>query len=175
MIDISKVTDTLYVGSKISKDYVEEVKVLNFDLIISMIAQIPPDEIYNLPPFKTLWIRAYDTFFTPISTRQLLIGVEAALPVIQNKGKVLVFCLLGRHRSIIMSAAILISTGLTGEQASKLLIAARKVADPRRWYVRWQIEKFEKFWHRRKLRARVAPTEGESASGGKGNLHPCLP
>ena len=165
MIDISKVTDTLYVGSKISKDYVEEVKVLNFNLIISMIGQIPPDEIYNLPPFKTLWIRAYDTFFTPISTQKLLMGVEAALPVIQNKGKILVFCLLGRHRSIIMAAAILIGTGLTAEQASELLIASRKVADPHVWYVRWQIKKFEKFWHKKQLRAGFA----------KESLSPCLP
>jgi protein tyrosine phosphatase (PTP) superfamily phosphohydrolase (DUF442 family) len=152
-IDISKVTDTLYVGSKIGKENVDELKVLKFDLIISMIGQIAPDEVYNLPPFKTLWIRTYDTFFTPISMKKLLTGVEAAGPVIQNKGKVLVFCMLGRRRSIIMSAAILISTGLTGEQAVELLIASRKVADPRRWYVRWQIRKFEKFWHEKQMQA----------------------
>ena len=45
-----------------------------------------------------------------------------------------------------MSAAILISTGLTAEQATDLLIKSRKVADPRKWYVRWQIRKFENFW-----------------------------
>ncbi len=150
MIDISKVTDTLYVGSKIGKDHVEEMKVLKFDLIISMIGQSAPDKIYNLPPFKTLWIRTYDTFFTPISMRKLSMGVEAALPVIQNKGKVLVFCLQGRRRSIIMSAAILISSGLTGTQAVELLITSRKVADPRKWYVHWQIKKFEKFWNRKR-------------------------
>lgn len=149
MIDISKVTDTLYVGSRIGKDHVEEMKVLKFDLIISMIAHIAPDECYNLPPFKTLWIRTHDTFLTPISIRKLLTGVEAAAPVIQKKGKVLVFCLQGRRRSIIMSAAILISTGLTGEQAAELLVKSRKVADPRRWYVRRQIGKFEKFWNKR--------------------------
>ena len=157
MIDISKVTDTLYVGSKIGKDHADEMKVLNFNLIISMIGQMVPDEIYNLAPFKTLWIKTYDTFFTPISIRKLLTGVEAALPVIQNKGKVLVFCLQGRRRSIIMSAAILISTGLTGEQAAELLITSRKVADPRRWYVRWQIGKFEKFWNRKRSLAPCLP------------------
>ncbi len=166
MIDISKVTDHLYVGSKIGKDCVEEMKVLKFDLIISMIGQIRPDECYTLPPFKTLWIRTYDTFYTPISIRKLLMGIEAALPVIQHKGKVLVFCMQGRRRSIIMSAAILISTGLTGAQAVELLIASRKVADPRRWYVHWQIKKFEKFWHRKQLRASPVPagSEKESAS-----------
>ncbi len=149
MIDISKVTDSLYVGSRIGKEHVDELKVLKFDLIISMIGQIAPDEIYSLPPFKTLWIRTYDTFFTPISIRKLLIGVEAALPIFQNKGKVLVFCMQGRHRSIVMSAAILISMGYTGEEAVELLIAGRKVADPRSWYVRSQIKAFEKYWQKK--------------------------
>ena len=158
MIDISKVTDYLYVGSKIGKDHVDEMSVLKFDLIISMIAQTAPDDIYNLPPFKMVWIRTYDTFFTPISTRKLLMGIDAALPVIQNKGKVLVFCLQGRRRSIIMAAAILISMGLTGEQAAEVLISSRKVADARKWYVRWQIANFERFWHRKQSRA--GPAKG---------------
>lgn len=151
MIDISKVTDYLYVGSKIGKDHVDELKVLNFNLIISMIGQIAPDEIYTLPPFKTLWIRTYDTFFTPISIKKLLTGTAAALPVIQNKGKVLVFCMQGRRRSIAMAAAILISMGHTGEEAIEFLVTARKVADPRRWYIRNQIRAFEKYWQKNKL------------------------
>lgn len=149
MIDISKITDYLYVGSRVGKDHVDELKILNFSLIISMIGQIAPEEIFNSPPFKTMWIRAYDNFFTPISLRKLILGVEAALPVIQNKEKVLVFCKQGRHRSIIMSAAILIAMGYSSEQASELLIGGRTVADPRRWYVRSQIKGFEKYWRRK--------------------------
>lgn len=150
MIDISKVTDYLYVGSKIGEDHADELKVLNFNLIISMIGQSAPHEIYTLPPFKTLWIRTYDSFFTPIPIRKLLLGIEAAHPVIENKGKVLVFCMQGRRRSVIMAAAILMSMGHTSEEAIELLIAARKVADPRRWYVRRQIRAFEKYRQTRK-------------------------
>src|ERR1039458_700120 len=144
MTDISKVTDYLYVGSRIVKEQAEELKVLNFNLIISMIGQMAPDKIYTLPPFKTLWIKTYDTFFTPISIKKLLIGVTAALPIIQNKGKVLVFCMLGKHRSIAMGAAILISQGYTSKGAINLLTAARKAADPKMWYIRSQIMAFEK-------------------------------
>ena len=151
MIDISKVTDYLYVGSKIGTEHAEELKVLKFNLIISMIGQMPPDEIYTLPPFKTLWIKTYDTFFTPITIKKLLVGVEAALPFIQKKEKVLVFCLQGKRRSVAMAAAILISMGHSSEQAIDLLTTARTVADPRRWYIRRQIEAFEKYW-RKKLR-----------------------
>ena len=147
--DISKVTDYLYVGSRVRKEHVDELKLLNFDLIISMIGQLPPEEIYTLPPFKTLWLRTYDTFFTPISIKKLLVGVEAALAVIQNKGKVLVFCMQGKHRSIAMAAAILISMGHTSEQAINALTTTRKAADPRRWYIRFQINAFEKYWRKR--------------------------
>ena len=86
VIDISKVTDYLYVGSRVGREHADELKVLNFNLIISMIGQTPPDEVYNLPPFKTLWIKTYDSFVTPISIKKFLIGVKAALPVIQSKG-----------------------------------------------------------------------------------------
>ena len=151
MIDISKVTGYLYVGSRVGKEHADELKVLNFDLIISMIGQMRPDEIYFLPPFKTLWIKTYDTFVTPISIKKLLVGVEAALPIIQNKGKVLVFCVQGKRRSVAMAAAILISLGYTGEQAIDALTTARKVADPRMWYIRRQIKAFEHYWHKREL------------------------
>ena len=149
MTDISKVTDYLYVGSRVGKEHADEMKVFNFNLIISMIGQMAPDEIYNLPPFKTLWIKTYDTFFTPISIKKLLMGVEAALPIIQNKGKVLVFCMQGKRRSIAMAAAILIGTGKTAAEAINLLTTARKVADPRRWYIRSQISAFEKYWQKK--------------------------
>ena len=151
MIDISKVTDYLYVGSRVGKEHADELKMLNFNLIISMIGQMPPETIYTLPPFKTLWIKTFDTFFTPISIKKLLVGVEAALPIIQNKGKVLVFCMQGRRRSIAMAAAILISMGHTSDQAINLLTTARKAADPKRWYIRTQIKAFERYWQKRGL------------------------
>jgi protein-tyrosine phosphatase len=151
MIDISKITEYLYVGSRVGKEHADELKVLDFNLIISMIGQTPPDEIYTLPPFKTLWIKTYDTFFTPIPIKKLLVGVEAALPIIQNKGKLLVFCMQGKHRSVAMAAAILISMGHTGEEAIDLLTTARTVADPRRWYIRRQIKAFETYWRKREL------------------------
>lgn len=147
MIDISKVTDQLYVGSIVRKEHADELKLLKFDLIISMIAQLAPDEVYTMPPFKTVWIRTYDSIFFPIGLKKLVQGVEAALPVLAQNGKVLVFCMQGRRRSIAMAAAILIATGKTSEEAIQLLITARKVADPRIWYIRWRIYAFEAFWH----------------------------
>jgi hypothetical protein len=54
-MDISKVTDYLYAGSRVGKEHADELKVLNLDLI------------------------------TPISIKKLLVGVEAVFPIIQIK------------------------------------------------------------------------------------------
>lgn len=149
MIDISKITDYLYIGSFIGHQHSEDLKVFKFDLIISMIAQSKPHEIYTKPPFKTIWIRTYDTFFTPITIKKFMVGVESALPVIKKGGKVLVFCMQGKRRSVSMACAILIASGLPADDAAKLVIAGRKIADPYRWYVKRQVSAFEKFWHRK--------------------------
>jgi hypothetical protein len=148
MIDISKITDNLYVGSRMGEEHAEELKLLKFDLIISMIAQQKIHDIYTMEPFKSLWIRTYDNFLRPISIKQFMIGIEAALPVIKRNGKVLVFCMEGRRRSVAMASAILIAMGHTSHEAAQLLMKARKVADPRAWYIRMQVRYFEKYWQR---------------------------
>lgn len=147
MLDISKITDYLYVGSRIGKEHADDIKLHKFDLIISMIAQIPLDEVYTLAPFKSLWIKTYDSMFFPIEINKLVLGVEQALPVIRSGGKVLVFCRQGRRRSIAMSACILIAIGHSLNEAISLLMSARKVADPRMWYIHRRICAFEKYWY----------------------------
>jgi hypothetical protein len=73
MIDLSKVTEYLYVGSRVRKEHADELKVRKFDLIISMIGETRFDDFYLLPPFKTLWIRTYDPFLTPIPVKKLFL------------------------------------------------------------------------------------------------------
>lgn len=146
MIDISKITDYLYVGSCVHEKHAEELRVLKFDLIISMIGYLKPHPVYYQVPFNTIWIRTYDTFFTPISVKKLRQGVDAALPVIRQGGKVLVFCMMGRRRSVAMASAILIAMGLTAEEAAETIIKGRQIADPRRWYIKKQIKAFEQAW-----------------------------
>lgn len=150
MIDISKITENLYVGSCLTHEHADELRVLKFDLVISMIAQLKPHEVYMQAPFNTVWIRTYDTFFTPISIKKFMLGVDAALPVLKRGGKVLVFCMQGKRRSVAMASAILIATGHTAEEAADLLVKGREIADPRRWYVRRHIRAFEKYWNRNK-------------------------
>jgi len=73
-------------------------------------------------------------------------GVQAALPVIQSGGRVLTHCHRGRHRGVAMAAAILIAMGYSADEAMRLLRDRRAIAHPEAWYIRRQIQKFEKHW-----------------------------
>ena len=145
-MDISQITDYLYVGAQPSAQDAEQLRALNVRLIISMAGTIHPPEALTQPPLSVLWLRTYDTIFTPIPIGKLMEGVQAALPVIQDGRGVLAYCREGRHRSVAMGAAILIAMGHSAEEAMQLLSARRKKADPQAWHIRRQIKKFEKHW-----------------------------
>jgi rhodanese-related sulfurtransferase len=146
VIDVSEITDYLYIASRLDLSHLEELRVLNVDLIISMIGGECPPKMLGRPPVRLIWLRAYDTFITPIPLDRLRIGVEAALPVIKAGGRVLVYCRGGRRRSVTMAASILIALGKTADEAVDMIKAARAAADPTRWYVHRRIRSFEKFW-----------------------------
>jgi protein tyrosine phosphatase (PTP) superfamily phosphohydrolase (DUF442 family) len=145
-MDISQVTDYLYVGAQPSAQDAEQLCALNVRLIISMVGTIRPPKALTQPPLNLLWLRTYDTIFTPIPIAKLMKGVQAALPVIRSGGGVLTYCREGRHRSIAMGAAILIAMGHPAEEAMRLLTTHRRKADPHAWHIRRQIKEFEKRW-----------------------------
>lgn len=148
-MDISEINDHLLVGAEPHAGDAREIAARNIQLVISMRAESRPPDVFGEAPLSSLWLRSYDTFFTPIALEHLLKGVEAARQVIADGGRVLVYCQKGRHRSVIMAAAILIASGHSAAEAIALLQKQRQVADPHTWYVRWQIHRFEKHWHKR--------------------------
>jgi dual specificity MAP kinase phosphatase len=147
-MDISQITDYLYVGAQPSATDAEQLGALNVRLIISMSGMVRPPEALTRPPLKMLWLQTFDTIFTPIPISKLAMGVQAALPVIQNGGRVFVHCREGRHRGVAMGAAILIAMGYSAKDAMRLLKAKREVADPQAWHIQWRIREFEKYWHK---------------------------
>jgi protein tyrosine phosphatase (PTP) superfamily phosphohydrolase (DUF442 family) len=147
-MDISQITDYLYVGAQPSATDAEQLGALNVRLIISMSGMVRPPEALTRPPLKMLWLQTFDTILTPIPISKLVQGVQAALPVIQNGGCVLVHCREGRHRGVAMGAAILIAMGYSAKDAMRLLKAKREVADPQAWHIQWRIREFEKYWHK---------------------------
>ena len=152
-MDISKITEQIYVGSQPDAEHVEALKGLNIGLVISMRAEHRPHEAFGQAPLSSLWLRTYDFFLTPIPMRTLAQGVKAALAVMGQGRNVLVHCFAGRHRSVAMAAAILIAQGSTAAEAMQLLRDKRAIADPQIWYIRRQIVSFERYWRRQREQA----------------------
>jgi prolyl-tRNA editing enzyme YbaK/EbsC (Cys-tRNA(Pro) deacylase)/protein tyrosine phosphatase (PTP) superfamily phosphohydrolase (DUF442 family) len=162
-MDLSEITNDIYVGTQPDATHAEKLQNLNIGLIINMRAEKRPDPAFGQAPFSSLWLRTHDTFFTPISVATLEQGVRAALAVIGQGRRVFVHCQVGRHRSVAMAAAIMIAQGYSARDAMRLLREKRKLADPQIWYIRRQIEKFEKYWRTQKTI--MPPTPSEPAPG----------
>ncbi len=146
-MDISQITDYLYVGAQPEAGHADELRALDVRLIISMRGERRPPAAFSQPPLRVLWLKTYDTFLTPIPIHEMMKGVRAALPVIQSGGRVLAHCHKGRHRGVAMAAAILIAMGYSADDAIRLLRERRAIAHPQAWYIRRQIKKFETHWH----------------------------
>jgi protein tyrosine phosphatase (PTP) superfamily phosphohydrolase (DUF442 family) len=148
-MNASRITDYLYISTQIRREDLEAVRDLDVQLIINMIALVRPSSALAELDVAVLWLGTFDFILLPIPLRTLTRGVEAALPVIRQGGRVLVYCQAGRHRSVAMASAILIAMGHSAEEAMDLVVEKRPVADPRAWHIQRQIRRFEKRWHRR--------------------------
>lgn len=143
--DISQITDTLYISAWPRGEHADEIRALGVRLILSMHWRRPAKTVGH-PPVRLLWLPTVDTPLTPMPIFLLRRGVEAALPVIQQGGRVLVHCKAGVHRSVAMACCLLIGLGHTADEAMRLVKDRRAVADPDVWYIRRRICKFEQDW-----------------------------
>lgn len=143
--DISQITDYLFISAWPEGEHAEEIRALGIRLILSMHWRRPAKTLGD-PPVRVLWLPTIDTPLTPIPIRTLERGVEAALPVIRDGGRVLSHCVAGVHRSVAMASCILIAMGNSAEESMRVIKEHRPVADPTVWYIRRRIMKFEQFW-----------------------------
>jgi hypothetical protein len=144
-LDISTITDYLYISAWPLEDHAEAIRAMNVRLILSM-HWLKPSPSLGYPPVRLLWLPTIDNPLAPIPIRILERGVEAALPVIQAGYSVLVHCRAGVHRSVAMACCVLIGMGKNADEAMQLVEQKRLVADPRAWYIRRRISKFEQLW-----------------------------
>src|SRR5262249_55248160 len=135
----------LYIAAWPTDQHVEIIKALNVHLIICMFIERPAQAL-TLPPFQMLHLRTFDSPFLPVPLSSLWRGVETALPEIQARRSVLVYCKQGRHRSVAMACCILVGLGHSAEGAMKLVKEKRPAADPGAWHIRRRICKFEQRW-----------------------------
>ena len=145
-MDISKITDYLFIGAEPTIIQANELDTRNVRLIISMIGGRRPPEELTKPSYRLLWLQTFDTILAPIPISKLMQGVTAALPVVQSGGGVFVYCAQGRHRSVAMGAAILVAMGHSAQEAIHLIRTQRMVADPQAWHIQKQILRFESHW-----------------------------
>ena len=146
-MDISKITDQLYIAAHPKAEDVNAIREMNVRLILNMIF-IRPADVYRNPPFRMLTLRTFDSIFLPIPIGKLVRGVKAALPVIEGGESILVYCREGRHRSVAMAAAVLIGQGNSADEAMQLISLKRSKADPYAWHIQRRIRKFEEVWRR---------------------------
>jgi protein tyrosine phosphatase (PTP) superfamily phosphohydrolase (DUF442 family) len=146
-MDISKITDQLYIAAHPKAEDVNAIRDMNVRLILNMIF-IRPVDVYRNPPFRMLTLRTFDSIFLPIPIGKLVRGVKAALPVIKGGESILVYCREGRHRSVAMAAAVLIGIGNSADEAMQLISLKRSKADPYAWHIQRRIRKFEEVWRR---------------------------
>jgi protein tyrosine phosphatase (PTP) superfamily phosphohydrolase (DUF442 family) len=144
-MDISRITDQLYIAAHPDADAAEAIREMNVRLLLNMIF-IRPADVYRQPPFQMLTLRTFDSIFLPIPIGKLLRGVKAALPVMEKGESVLVYCREGRHRSVAMAASVLIGQGQSADQAMQLIASRRAKADPYAWHIQRRIRKFEQTW-----------------------------
>ncbi len=145
-MDISRITDYLFVGGQPSAGEAGQLAELGIELVINMRANARPPAAFQRPPLSALWLKTHDFPLLFIPVEALMDGVRAALPVIERGGRVLAHCHHGRHRGPAMGAAILIARGRSAAEAMALIRARRPKADPQAWHIRRQIHKFEAAW-----------------------------
>jgi protein tyrosine phosphatase (PTP) superfamily phosphohydrolase (DUF442 family) len=145
-VDLSRITDSLFIGTTPSSHDYDLLRQLGVTLVINMRVEQRPRPDPHTPPMEVLWLPAFDTPLIPISITSLKRGATAALKAIQQGGKIYVHCQGGIHRGAAMGAAILIAQGFLPQEAIRMIKQYRPVASPDTWYIRRRIYRFAKSW-----------------------------
>lgn len=146
-MDISQITDHLFIGRQPALTDYDRLHELGIRLIINMRFSRGPQPDSHPQPISTLWLPSIDSPLFPISLRKLMRGAQAALETIRAGGKVLAHCAYGRHRGAAMGACILIAQGYDPRAAMELIVQRRPAANPYAFYILPRILKFAALWN----------------------------
>jgi hypothetical protein len=142
---VSQITPQIFLGPVPHDGDVAYIRSLGVTLTIDMIFRRPPKGLY-VSPARLLRLPTIDFPLFPIPLTKLLAGVEAAIPALADGEHILVYCRWGRHRSVAMTASILIALGMSADEAMDLITEHRAAADPHIWYIEKRIRAFEAHW-----------------------------
>jgi len=147
MFEFSSITDDLFIGTTpLASDY-DGLRELGIQLVINMRFTRSPYPDPHEMPLRLLWLRTIDSPFFPLPISRLTTGASAALETILMGGKVYVHCAYGRHRGPAMGSCVLIAQGYNPEEAMKLVVERRTVANPYIYYIRPRILQFAQQWN----------------------------
>jgi dual specificity MAP kinase phosphatase len=149
-MNFSQITPDLFIGPMPTASDYDLLYQLGVRLVLNMRFASRLPEGVSHPPFEVLWLRTFDSPLTPMPLHTLLRGTQRALEVIGAGGKIYSHCAKGRHRSVVMGAAILIAQGYSPESAIRLIKEQRPVSDPDMFYVRKRIFDFARHWQARR-------------------------
>jgi protein tyrosine phosphatase (PTP) superfamily phosphohydrolase (DUF442 family) len=152
-LDFSQITDQLYIGVTPKKNEYPFLRDLGIRLIINMRAETVLRKPPETEEITEIRVPTLDNFLFPIRHTTLVHPVELASEAIENGDKVYVFCRKGRHRSVAMGAAILISQGSSLIDSTRLLEEQRPVADTRAKHIHNAIVEFDNYWNDELLKA----------------------
>lgn len=144
-LDISRITDTLYIAAHPQPEDAEYLRNLPTSLMLSLRMR-PPHPVVRHAARQWMHLPCVDSPLTPIPMLLLWRGVDAAVPVAAEGGAVVVHCHYGRHRSVALACCILIGQGMPSAEAMALVKRQRPEADPYAWYIRSRIVQFEQKW-----------------------------
>lgn len=123
----SQITADLFLGGQYGLQALPLFKKLGVTGIVNMRSR----SIYNVDETKDFHLLHLPTVdFHPPTLQQLEKGVEFINKEIENGGKVYIHCRLGEGRGATMTLAYLISTGLTLDDAFKLIKSIRIFIHP---------------------------------------------
>ena len=146
-MNLSQITDELFIGTTPSVSDYDQLRSLGVRLVINMRYTSPPAHDSHSQPIPALWLPSIDSPFFPLSIPKLMLGSQAALTTIQNGGKVFAHCAYGRHRGPAMGSCILIAQGYDPQAAMELIVERREAANPFAFYIRPRILKFAEEWN----------------------------
>jgi hypothetical protein len=148
MFEFSSITDDLFIGNTPQASDYDGLRELGIQLVINMRFSRSPYPDPHETPIRFLWLRTIDSPFVPLPISKLITGARAALETILLGGKVYVHCAYGRHRGPAMGSCVLVAQGYDLEEAMKLVVKGRAVADPYIPYIRSRISKFAREWEK---------------------------
>ena len=144
-LDLSRITDTLYVAAYPKLEHIPQLRALPVQLMLTLLLR-PPHASVRHSVGQWMHLPCIDLPMTPIPMLLLWRGVDAALPVMAEGGIVLVHCRYGKHRSVAQACSILVGQGYSPAEAMSLVKAQRPQADPYAHHIQSRIYKFARTW-----------------------------